>query len=71
MPIVEYRCKHCKSSFDSRGKAIDCEKSHLRVKRARSLRFVLGPYPLTVEVEFPDGVMKSYIQEDEYWRKLK
>ena len=69
MPIVEYKCKHCKKVFDSRGNAIDCEKSHLRVKRARSLSFVRGPYPLTIEVEFPDGKTMTYIQEDEYWRK--
>jgi hypothetical protein len=69
LPIAEYRCKLCKTPFSGCAEARACEKSHLRVKRARSLRFVRGPYPLTVEVEFKDGRKKSYIQEDEYWRK--
>ena len=69
MPIVEYRCKHCKAVFTAYAEARACEKSHLNVKQARSLRFVRGPYPLTVEVEFTDEMIKTYIQEDEYWRK--
>lgn len=69
MPIVEYRCKLCRAAFNNYAEARACEKTHLRVKRARSLRFVRGPYPMTVEVEFPDGATISYIQEDEYWRK--
>jgi hypothetical protein len=69
MPIAEYRCKHCQTAFGVWAQACACEKTHLRVRRARSLRFVKGPYPLTVAVEFPDGHIQSYIQEDEYWRK--
>jgi len=69
MPIVEYKCKLCKKLCESYADARACEKTHMRVKRARSLQFARGPYPLTVEVEFPDGHKLSYIQEDEYWRK--
>jgi hypothetical protein len=69
MPIVEYKCKLCKRAFGAYAEARACEKSHLRVKRAHSLRFVLGPYPLTIEAEFPDGTKLTYIQEDEYLRK--
>jgi hypothetical protein len=69
MPIVEYRCKLCKGMFGAYADARACEKSHLRVKSARALRFVRGPYPLTIEAEFPDGKKIAYIQEDEYLRK--
>jgi hypothetical protein len=63
MPITEYKCRFCKAAFKSHAEARVCEKSHLRVKRARSLCFVRGPYPLTVEIEFVDGKKKNYIQE--------
>lgn len=69
MPIIKYFCKLCNTCFETRTDAITCEKSHLKVKKARSLRFVRGSYPLTVEVEFVDGKIKTYIDEEAYWQK--
>jgi hypothetical protein len=69
MPIVEYKCKLCNTSSGSYKEARACEETHLKVKRARAIRFIRGPYPLLIEAEFPDGTKLTYIQEDDYWRK--
>jgi hypothetical protein len=69
MPIAQYRCKHCKTVFDIRADALVCEKSHLGITRTRVLRYVKGPYPFLIEAEFRDGEKRTYIQENEYWRR--
>ena len=69
MPIIKYFCRYCDAAFETRADALTCERSHLKAKKARSLCYVRGPFPLTVEVEFADGSKIVYIQEEAYWQK--
>jgi hypothetical protein len=69
MPVVKYYCEFCNSAFDTQPDALACEKSHLKIKKARPTRYAKGPYPVFVEVEFTNGTRKTYIEEDTYWRR--
>ena len=69
MPIIEFRCKHCKRRFSLRVKAVECENSHLFPQKVTSAEYVLGSYPMVIEAEFSDGKAIRYILEDEYFRK--
>lgn len=63
-PLTFYRCPKCKREFDQHDDAVDCERSHLSVKRARAKRYTVGQYPFTVDVTFSNGKTKTYILED-------
>jgi hypothetical protein len=70
VPTVEYGCKHCRKPFAHRDDARACEKNHAGPGRAHPLTYgSVNPYPLTIEVDFPNGEKKTYIQEEEYWRR--
>jgi hypothetical protein len=69
MPIIKYFCRFCNASFGSHADATACERGPMKVNKARSLRVVLGPYPITIEADFPDGTRKTYIDEEAYWQK--
>lgn len=44
--------------------AQDCEKSHVRVKRATAKQYTVGQFPFTIDVLFSDGQTKVYVLED-------
>jgi len=64
MPIVFFKCVHCRREFNKRKDAEECEKAHLRPVTAKALSYTIKKHPYTIEVEFNDGSTLVYSASD-------
>lgn len=72
MPEILFRCKHCKTLWNSYEEAVSCEETHLKVKSVSSPIYYRSAYPASIECIFDDDTQKTYLLcEDMFYGDYK